>query len=250
MNLPNPFPGNNPIVSVQTTVTIKNKSSKIASAGQNGCLAVLILDESLSMLGFTKQTIDGANHFVREQASDPIKTNVMVVKFTSGNVQTIIDNVDAKEAPAITNHTYRPSGSTNLLDAIGVTIKQVDAYLHGLPKKLRPSVILQITTDGEENSSREYNYQQIKDMISLAQRKNWLFSFVGANIDSFQVSQSLGINAGAVSNYTLNNSAQAFATMGIALRSAKVGLTSGVSGQSIASDYYSEDDRTTMNGGK
>ena len=60
-------------------------------------------------------------------------------------------------------------------------------------------VIFIITTDGYENASREFNKDQIKEMISG--HKEWEFMYIGANIDSYSEGQSIGINSSNRSNY-------------------------------------------------
>ena len=57
----------------------------------------------------------------------------------------------------MTTDEYDPMGMTALLDAIGITIDSVGKRLSETPEDERPEkVIIAITTDGEENSSREY----------------------------------------------------------------------------------------------
>jgi hypothetical protein len=68
----------------------------------------------------------------------------------------------------------------------------------------RPSkVIVLIITDGEENASREFNYEQIKEMVERQTKVyNWEFLFFGANIDSFSVGASIGISSNRTVNYS------------------------------------------------
>ena len=50
-----------------------------------------------------------------------------------------------------------------------------------------------VITDGEENSSREYTHQQIKDMIEEQKTKySWKFMFLCASEDSLQAGMGLG----------------------------------------------------------
>ena len=43
-----------------------------------------------------------------------------------------------------------------------------------------------IQTDGKENSSRRYNKNQIKEMITEKKNKEWDIVFAACNIDSFE----------------------------------------------------------------
>ena len=51
-----------------------------------------------------------------------------------------------------------------------------------------------IMTDGEENSSREWTLQAIRELIrSKEAAGNWTFVFLGANLDAFAQDASLGV---------------------------------------------------------
>ena len=65
-------------------------------------------------------------------------------------------------------------------------------------QKSRKAIFL-ITTDGLENSSREYNKARIKEMIKG--HKEWEFIYIGANIDSYSEGQSIGIDTRNIANY-------------------------------------------------
>jgi hypothetical protein len=75
--------------------------------------------------------------------------------------------------------TFRPSGNTALYNAVGNTVQTVstDGY---------DKVITIIMTDGEENSSREWSLQAIRELIrSKEAAGNWTFMLLGANLDAF-----------------------------------------------------------------
>jgi hypothetical protein len=55
-------------------------------------------------------------------------------------------------------------------------------------------------TDGEENSSKEFNRQQIFDLIKRKEAEGWTFVFLAANIDAWAVGQSIGLQASASYN--------------------------------------------------
>ena len=57
-------------------------------------------------------------------------------------------------------------------------------------------MIFFIITDGEENASVEFTNSKIKEMVKLQKDTySWDFIFLGANIDSFSVADSIGISA-------------------------------------------------------
>lgn len=51
-----------------------------------------------------------------------------------------------------------------------------------------------IITDGEENSSREYSQEKIKEMVEYKKKKyGWEFILLGANIDAVVAAERFGI---------------------------------------------------------
>ena len=60
-------------------------------------------------------------------------------------------------------------------------------------------VLFIITTDGYENSSKEYNKEKIKNMIE--KHSNWEFIYMGANIDSYKEGSNIGIRCDNIANY-------------------------------------------------
>jgi hypothetical protein len=86
---------------------------------------------------------------------------------------------------------------TALLDAVGRAIGDTGLRLHRMPENERPGLVLfVIITDGLENSSHEFNCDQIKQMIEhQKQVYSWQFTFLGANQDAFAEAGKMGINA-------------------------------------------------------
>jgi len=58
-----------------------------------------------------------------------------------------------------------------------------------------------IITDGMENASIEYSQKAIKALISSKEEQGWEFLFVGANIDSIQAADDIGIKEENAVNY-------------------------------------------------
>lgn len=150
---------------------------------------VFILDRSGSMSGIESDTIGGYNSYINNQKDK----NVLVTTVLFDNNYEMINNrKHISEVNKLTNKEYFVRGSTALLDAIGNTIKFMD-------KSINKKVIFIITTDGYENASREYNKEQIKELIKG--HSKWEFIYVGANIDSYEEGRKLGIKNQNISNY-------------------------------------------------
>lgn len=69
-------------------------------------------------------------------------------------------------------------GSTSLYDAIGGSIKIIKEV-----KKSTDKVLINIYTDGQENSSRKYTGAQIASSIKELSEQGWTFTFIGTKMD-------------------------------------------------------------------
>lgn len=166
----------------------------------------VIIDKSGSMAGLTNDTIGGFNTFVADQKNVPGDVAFTLCLFST-SYQLVHDAVELASVPDLNNKIYRPSGSTALLDALGTTIDNVGSKLAAMPEEDRPSkVIFLIITDGEENSSRKYNLDQIRSMVTHQRETySWEFVFMGANIDAISAGTNLGIAATNSVNYTASS---------------------------------------------
>jgi hypothetical protein len=252
MNLPNPFPAG---LQASVTVNVKHttpKTTKFKRAGTAGNLISVVLDESGSMQSCRDTTIIGFNEYVAGQtAADAGACWLTLNKFEGGHIRTVYENRDIREVPVLDTKNYAPAGGTNLLDAIGHTIEQVNTILDSKKKLDRPGVIIVIMTDGEENCSHKYNNEMIKSMVAAAEKADWSFVFLGANIDSFAVGSTFGMNAMNTVNYSTSNMAGTMAAMSATttrMRSAKL---SGMDTQAVyASSMWTEQERADMVKGK
>lgn len=170
---------------------------------QNLTEMVFILDMSGSMCHLTSDTIGGYNSLIKQQKEEPGEANVTTVLFDNRYIM-LHDRVNIKDVPEMTTSDYMPCGSTALLDAVGQTINYIGQKLAATPENERPAkVIVTIITDGYENSSCEYSWAKVKEMITHQREKyNWTFTFLGANIDTVEVSNNLGIDARLSKTYT------------------------------------------------
>ena len=153
---------------------------------------IFLLDRSGSMGGLESDTIGGFNGFVKQQAEIG-DTRITTVLFDD-HYELLHNGVKAEEA-FLTDKEYFTRGYTALLDAVGKAIVDVGTRLSDTDESERPGkVIFVITTDGQENSSKEFSYDRVKEMIEHQKSKyNWDFIFMGANIDVTAEGSRLGI---------------------------------------------------------
>ena len=154
---------------------------------------IFLLDRSGSMAGLETDTIGGFNAFIEKQRQLEGETIVTAVLFDD-RYEILWNGIDANKA-ILTDKEYYVRGSTALLDAVGKTILDVGYRLSKTSEETRPGkVIFVITTDGMENSSKEFTYEKVKELIKHQQEKyNWEFIFLGANIDAAKEAGNIGI---------------------------------------------------------
>lgn len=154
---------------------------------------IFLLDRSGSMSGLESDTIGGFNSFIKKQCGFG-KTHLTTVLFDD-KYEILHNGVDANGV-VLTEKDYYPRGATALLDAIGKTILDVGFRISHLDDANKPGkVIFIITTDGLENSSKEFTYDKIQQMVFYQEEMfNWDFIFMGANIDVARESHKLGIH--------------------------------------------------------
>ena len=138
---------------------------------------VFVLDRSGSMSGLESDTIGGFNRMIEKQKTEPGEVMVTTVLFDH-QYEVIHDRFPIHMIRPLTEKDYYARGCTALLDAVGMTIDKVSRIQRYLPREAQAEkVIFVITTDGYENSSKEYTYKQIREMIRQKEQAHWsLFS--------------------------------------------------------------------------
>lgn len=164
---------------------------------------VFILDRSGSMSSLTNDTIGGFNSFVEQQKKEAGECFLTTILFDD-QYDVLHDHIDIQEVKPLTDREYFARGMTALLDATGKAISTVGNRLAVTNEDERPeNVIVVITTDGQENSSKEFTAEKIKEMVSHQEEKyKWSFLFLGANIDAFATGGAYGFDASRTAQYT------------------------------------------------
>lgn len=169
-----------------------------------------ILDKSGSMESVREATISGFNEYIGKLQNDGNKYRFDFTLFDTESIEVRYENSDIHGVKKLNNETYKPNGGTPLYDAVCGTIKKIDkhaGYKH----------LVIIMTDGEENASKEYKMEDLKQIIKDREgRGNWTFVFLGANQDSWSNAQKYGMSfQNNTSNFAFSNTGvrQAFSTM-------------------------------------
>lgn len=165
---------------------------------------ICILDRSGSMSSIMNDSIGGFNTFLKQQKELPDEATITIALFDD-KYELIYDNVDIKKAKELTSAEWYPRGMTALYDAIGKTINTEKANFAKLGDNKPNKVLVCIVTDGYENSSREFNVDDIKSLIKDCEKQDWNFIYLAANQDAFDVGSSFGVSAGNTFTYTASS---------------------------------------------
>lgn len=171
----------------------------------------LILDKSGSMNDCVPETLNGFNEQMQMIRSLQVRypEQEFFVSLTTFNHNVDFDVV--REDPKLigdlvsTNRTtnwsgknkvltYKPNGMTALYDAIGMSIKSIQNEVNSEITDDIATVVVVIITDGHENASQKYSFQQIQSIIKeLEQHENWTFSFLSNTPDAIEYATRMNI---------------------------------------------------------
>ena len=163
---------------------------------------VFILDRSGSMGGLEKDTIGGYNSMIAKQKTEEGEAVISTVLFDN-ETEVLHDRVPLAKVEPITEKEYFVRGSTALLDAVGGAIHHIgNVHKYAREEDVPEKTLFIITTDGMENSSRQYSYDKVKKMVERQKEKyHWEFIFLGANIDAAEVAGRFGVDKSRAVTY-------------------------------------------------
>jgi len=160
---------------------------------------LFILDNSASMGSLKEDAIGGYNEFLKEQQKLDGKCKLDTLLFSEPDKYRYVQrDADINSVKELTNDIYTANGwSTALIDAIGRGINDLGEFLDTLDEDDKPAkVLVNIFTDGQENSSQEFTGQQVKKMIAEQENKySWAFAFLASDLSSANYAKNhLGIS--------------------------------------------------------
>ena len=163
---------------------------------------VMILDRSGSMSGLEADTIGGFNSMIEQQKKEEGNVYVSTILFDNES-EVIHDRVDIRKIEPMNDRQYYVRGCTALLDAVGGAIKHISTvHKYAREEDVPEKTIFVITTDGMENASRSYGYNEVRRMKEQKkEEEHWEFIFLGANIDAAGEAARFGIDADHTANY-------------------------------------------------
>ena len=164
---------------------------------------VFILDRSGSMQVMVEPAISGFNRLLHDQQS--LRSARFTLVLFDDQYEVPCQGLPISEVVELDTSTFVPRGSTALLDAIGQTIDELGKKLQHTPEIDRPNqVIIAILTDGQENASSRYTWQDIAKRIRHQTEKyQWQFLFLGANQDAIATAGKMNIHSSNTANFSM-----------------------------------------------
>lgn len=182
-----------------------------------------VIDESGSMGTKRHDVIAGFNEFLKDQKALPDEAVISLVKFNTNKSRVYVAQ-PVTDAPELSSDTYVPGGMTALYDAIAESVRLGD-------DEKADRVICVVITDGQENSSRETDFAQVKKIIADREAKgNWTFVYLGVNPEDWAKQTGTSIN---------NMKAYDADKIGSQLRATSMAMCTMRSGDAMATvDFY------------
>ena len=158
-----------------------------------------VLDESGSMYNSVDDVIGGFQKLIDEQKGEKNGECIISLYRFSGTVKKDYIGKPVNEVPKL---YYSPGGCTAMNDGVGTAIDEIGKWLSDMNESERPSKnIIVIMTDGQENASKEYNFDTVKAKIKHQEEKySWTFVYMGTNLQDLKDANRLGIKMRSVSD--------------------------------------------------
>lgn len=175
----------------KTADTAKLKSSKT--------LTTLLLDRSGSMGNLHAQTITAINGWLGELRGSGEDIRLSFIQFDHHAGEMCLEKIHVArriaEVPDLKPADFQPRGGTPLIDAAMDTIHAIATSLEG-PRGDGVKVVIAIQTDGWENASRRYGWDELKAEIGRREAAGWEFVFMGAGLGqaTYEMGARMGIS--------------------------------------------------------
>jgi uncharacterized protein YegL len=201
-------------------------------------LVNFIQDRSGSMQSVWGETLSGFRKFVEDlrlsAARDGVEYLFSLTTFdTAVETPVAIQPIKSVDLGILAQHG--PRGATALYDAVGSTIQNTDANRHGAEK-----IIVVVVTDGHENSSREWNKDNLHSAIDARLNEgNWTFTYLGTQPETWDDAAGMGVAAGSAARYTSAMAGAAYSALASSV-SRLAADKSRLASKSLMDDYLSE----------
>ncbi len=171
-----------------------SEADEAAKCGPQAVSTYILLDRTGSMSGIWNEALGSVNAYARSVSDNSdgadLKTDVTVAVFDAQDglqFDVLRQRVEGGKWIDITNDEANPRGMTPLYDAIGriVSLAETDN-----PER----AVIVIMTDGEENSSREFDNKTAKVALDRVRERGWEVVFLGAEFANFGDADAVGVS--------------------------------------------------------
>jgi uncharacterized protein YegL len=183
-------------------MTRKRSAQRVAVPTTVPTIIEFIIDESGSMGSVVDETISGFRSFLDEQKAAQGSALLSLTKFESNNLVTPYVDLDVNLVLPLTRETFVPAGGTNLRDALGSRVRNVEERIKSWTSP--PQVLVVLLTDGQDNQSRQYSTPQVRDMIAAHEAQGWTFVYLGSDSRALEAAQAMGFQPGNSKKFEIN----------------------------------------------
>lgn len=159
---------------------------------------IFVTDKSGSMYTLAEDVRGGFNAQIDDLRKNPepdVEFRVTVTLFDQVQFSLCV-NSPLDGVPVLDEETYKPGGSTALLDAVGDTISR---FKESNVESEGDKVLLIIQTDGQENASSKYGAKDISDQLAKLKDEGWAVLYLGQGIDAWlQGGQMLNVSSNQI----------------------------------------------------
>lgn len=188
----------------------------MAKAKDQGTLVTFLLDRTASMGSIKSQTIEAFNEYLDGLKQSKARIDFTFLQFDTQSLDKICVAEPVGKVKPLTNESYQPRASTNLIDSAYDTIKAVE----GQEKAKNKKIVICFQTDGEENSSHKHTWEELKALIAEKTKLGWQFNFMGAGIDAYNQASMMGLQAAQTMSYSNDRASTRAAFVGAARNTA------------------------------
>lgn len=176
---------------------MKQKSAPRKEVKNKPTLVAFLLDRSGSMENCKQETIKGFNGYIDTLRDKKAESVVLTLtQFDTIGIDILHDAVSLKSVAKLNDESYEPRGGTPLYDAMGQTIRATEKSAGSKFK-----VLFVTLTDGQENSSAEWNEQTIKSLIRQKEENDhWTFVHIGVGANGWDAVQRVAVGTRSFSN--------------------------------------------------
>ena len=154
----------------------------------------IVLDRSGSMESIRDDVVGGFNAFLSSQQAVAGEATLTLVRFDGQDpFEIVFDHAELQSIRPLLRDDFEPRGSTPLLDAVGRTILATELWVARQPSVARPDrVVVVVITDGQENASREFQLDRVRNLIKAKEGLGWQFLFLSADLAAFAEAGDIG----------------------------------------------------------